>query len=322
MYLYSPIAAALVTLVLTRFLISSKVANKVQDLPNERSLHSIPVVRIGGVGLMAGVLSGWAFILPSLAWWVVLPLLILFLVSMLDDLRGLSVRYRLFVHIVGAWLLVLGCGLAEQSIPLGIMAMLLTIWSINLYNFMDGSDGLAGGMALIGFGIYGIAAMLANDISFAMANFSISAAALSFLYFNFYPARIFMGDAGSIPLGFLVAAFGIWGWQGGMWPAWFPFLVFSPFVLDATVTLFRRGFRREKIWQAHREHYYQRMVQMGMGHRNTAIIEYIVMGCAGISALLALVYPETTTVVLAVWGVVFGVSMLMLDYFWKIRKSV
>jgi hypothetical protein len=93
-------------------------------------------------------------------------------------------------------------------------------------------------------------------------------------------------------------------------------------VLDATVTLFRRGFRREKIWQAHREHYYQRMVQMGMGHRNTAIIEYIVMGCAGISALLALVYPETTTVVLAVWGVVFGVSMLMLDYFWKIRKSV
>ena len=322
MYFFSPIIAVLVTYFLTYFLLSNKVAKRVQDLPNERSLHSTPVIRIGGVGFMAGVLSGWAFIFTSLTWWVVFPLLTLFVVSMLDDMRGLSVRYRLLVHIVAAWLLVMGCGLFAQSVPIGIMVMLLTIWSINLYNFMDGSDGLAGGMALIGFGTYGVAAMMANDISFAMVNFSISAAALSFLYFNFYPARIFMGDAGSIPLGFLVAASGIWGWQGGLWPAWFPFLVFSPFVLDATVTLFRRGFRREKIWQAHREHYYQRMVQMGMGHRNTAIIEYIYMVCSGTSALFALVYPATTTIVLSVWGVIFGASMLMLDYFWKIRKSV
>lgn len=322
MNLYPPIVALLVTYATTIFLMSSKVTNKVQDLPNERSLHSTPVMRLGGVGLIAGMLSGWAISFSTLTWWIVFPLLILFMVSILDDFRGLQVRYRLIVHILSAWLMVAGSGLLAENLLFGISAIFLIVWSINLFNFMDGSDGLAGGMALIGFGIYGIAAMMGNDATFAMINFSISAAALSFLYFNFFPAKIFMGDAGSIPLGFLLTAFGIWGWQRGLWPAWFPFLVFSSFILDATATLFRRVVRREKIWQAHREHYYQRMVQMGMGHRNTAIVEYIVMVCVGVSALLALAYPEMAIVVLLVWGVIFSASMLILDYFWKIRKSV
>jgi len=321
MSLYPPLFAAVVTFLLTYILLFSRAANKIQDIPNERSLHTAPVPRIGGMALIIGMLAGWAMMFNSLTWWILLPLLMLFMVSALDDVRGLSVRYRLLVHIGAAWLLVLGCGVFAQHVLLGVLLLLMVVWVINLYNFMDGSDGLAGGMTFFGFGMYGIAAVLGHDVSLAMLNFSVAAAALSFLYFNFYPAKIFMGDAGSIPLGFLAAAMGVWGWQLNLWPAWFPLLVFSPFVLDATVTLFKRGLRREKIWQAHREHYYQRIVQLGFGHRNTAILEYVLMASVGASALIALQYPETAIVILLVWGGIYLFAMLRLDHLWKVNKN-
>jgi len=165
--------------------------------------------------------------------------------------------------------------------------VLAIAWYANLYNFMDGSDGLAGGMAVIGFGAYAVAAHLSGAESFAALCASIAAASAAFLVFNFHPARLFMGDVGSVPLGFLAGALGIVGWSRGYWPMWFPLLVFAPFVCDATLTLLRRALRRERVWQAHKEHYYQRLVRMGVGHRGTALIEYAVMaGCAA-TALLA-----------------------------------
>jgi hypothetical protein len=98
--------------------------------------------------------------------------------------------------------------------------------------------------------------------------------------------RIFLGDVGSIPLGFLAGALGLVGWRNDAWPLWFPVLVFGPFIGDATVTLLRRLVRGDKVWKAHREHYYQRMVLMGLGHRRTAWMAYIVMGVCAAVALL------------------------------------
>jgi UDP-N-acetylmuramyl pentapeptide phosphotransferase/UDP-N-acetylglucosamine-1-phosphate transferase len=94
-------------------------------------------------------------------------------------------------------------------------------------------------------------------------------AAAVFLKANFHPARIFLGDVGSVPLGFLAGALGALGVYRDLVPVWFPFVVFAPFFVDATVTLLRRMLRGERFWQAHREHYYQRLVQMGWGHRRT-----------------------------------------------------
>src|SRR5690606_10611586 len=139
-----------------------------------------------------------------------------------------------------------------------------------LYNFMDGSDGLAGGMAVIGFGAGGAAAWLAGDAALPPGHLCVAAAAAASLVFNRPPPRTFLGGAGSVPLAFLAAALGSFGWRAGCWPAWFPVLVFAPFVIDATLTLARRIARRERIWQAHRDHYYQRLVRMGWGHRRTA----------------------------------------------------
>lgn len=322
MIFVAPLVAALVTVALTLVLLKSKTAKSIQDIPNERSLHSEPVPRIGGVALMAGVLSGWAILVGFLTWWVVLPLMALFLVSLADDMRGLPVRLRLLVHLGAALLLVSASGLMAQSFILGVAVLLLVVWMTNLYNFMDGSDGLAGGMTFFGFVVYGVAALLGNDHALALLNFSVGASAIAFLYFNFHPAKIFMGDAGAIPLGFLSAAMGLWGWQRGLWPAWFPFLVFSPFVVDASVTLFKRALRGERVWLAHREHYYQRLVQVGAGHRNTALIEYGFMFTVGMSALWALQHPAVVLYVLSGWGGVFVFAMLWLDRRWKAQQLV
>jgi hypothetical protein len=149
---------------------------------------------------------------------------------------------------------------------------------------MDGSDGLAGGMAIFAFTTFGAVASTAGVAPLALWSIAVAGAVAGFLFFNLNPAVVFLGDAGSISLGFLAGVFGIWGWAAGAWPLWLPFLVGAPFVLDATVTLLRRVWRREPFWRAHREHYYQRLIRMGWTHRRTALLEYVLMaGCSGLA---------------------------------------
>ncbi|MGC2047299.1 MAG: glycosyltransferase family 4 protein [Gallionella sp.] len=311
---YSPLISAFVTLLLTLILTLNK-EGLLQDIPNDRSLHTEPVPRTGGIALMAGILSGWMLMIQFWAWWIVLPALGLFALSLVDDMRSLTPRTRLIGHFVAAMVVLGGAGV---DLFWMLPVLLFIVWMTNLYNFMDGSDGLAGGMALFGFSFYGFAGLMHGDEVFAMMSFSVGAAALGFLYHNFNPAKIFMGDAGSIPLGFLAAAFGVWGWQQGYWPFWFPILVFSPFVADATFTLLKRMMRREHLSQAHRSHYYQRLVQMGLGHRNTAIVEYLLMFLAGASALWGIsldVHGQSN--LLAWWGAIYLGLTMWVDRRWS-----
>lgn len=309
--------AALVTMILTLVLTLNKDGT-ITDVPNERSLHSTPVPRIGGMGIMAGILSGWMLLLHDLQLWIVLPMLGLFAMSMVDDMRGLTPRTRLLGHFIAASVVVLSAGLAWYW---WLPVLLFIVWMTNLYNFMDGADGLAGGMAMFGFTMYGFAALRTGVIegeAFAMMCFTVGAAAMGFLYYNFPPAKVFMGDAGSIPLGFLAASFGVWGWQHEFWPIWFPMLVFSPFVIDATTTLLLRLRRGEKLSQAHRSHYYQRLILSGWGHRDTAILEYVLMFSAGASALWGL--GQDTTVqanLLAGWAGIYLAVSMWIDKRWR-----
>jgi UDP-N-acetylmuramyl pentapeptide phosphotransferase/UDP-N-acetylglucosamine-1-phosphate transferase len=129
---------------------------------------------------------------------------------------------------------------------------------------------------------------------------------------------MFMGDAGSIPLGFLAAALGISGWRDGTWQAWFPLVVFAPFVIDASVTLARRALRHEKLWLPHREHYYQRLVRMGWGHRRTALAEYAFMLlCAGAALAVCRQPPGLQYVALVAVALVCGLLMWRVDRAWN-----
>jgi len=315
---YLPFISAFVTFALTLILILNK-GGTIQDIPNERSLHTKPTPRTGGIALMIGILSGWILLIQFWEWWIVLPVLGLFMLSLLDDMRNLSPQTRLIGHFIAALIAVSGAGV---SLLCFIPVLLFAMWMTNLYNFMDGSDGLAGGMALCGFGCYGIGAWLGGSEVFALLNFSVASAALGFLFFNFHPAKVFMGDAGSIPLGFLAATFGMLGWQQGYWPFWFPVLVFSPFVADATITLFKRVWRGEKLSQAHRNHYYQRLVQMGFGHRSTALAEYALMLLVGGAALWGIGLDTQGQLGLLVWWcAIYLCLMIWIDRCWRLYQA-
>ena len=255
------------------------------DQPNARSLHTFPVPRTGGLGIVPAAVLG---ILAAGGDALLVVLAIgLMLLSLLDDWKNLPAAWRLFVHLVAATIFALAYFPAAGWI--GLPALVLAVgWLINLYNFMDGADGLAGGMTVVGFCTYAAAAGLVGDAPFALVNLCVAAAAAAFLTLNFPPARIFMGDAGSVPLGFLAAALGLIGWRDGLWPLWFPLVVFAPFMVDASVTLVRRALRGERVWTAHRGHYYQRLVLTGWSHRQLALAEYGLMLLGSGAALAAL----------------------------------
>jgi UDP-GlcNAc:undecaprenyl-phosphate/decaprenyl-phosphate GlcNAc-1-phosphate transferase len=250
------------------------------DRPNERSLHHAPIPRTGGIAVLLGAAVSLAFGAAEV--WVALALAAgLAAVSIADDLRGLPAWLRLLAHALAAAALV---WYFLSPMYAGYMALLVVavVWITNLFNFMDGSDGLAGGMACIGFGAFGIAAWSEAEVGLAAACFAIACASGAFLVHNVHPARIFLGDVGAIPLGFLAAALGLIGWRDDVWPLSFVALVFALFIGDATVTLLKRLVLGERVWRAHRDHYYQRMVRMGLGHRTTAWVAYALMlVCAG-----------------------------------------
>jgi UDP-GlcNAc:undecaprenyl-phosphate GlcNAc-1-phosphate transferase len=299
----------------------SRAARIALDKPNERSLHATPVPRTGGIGLLLGIAAAWAAIGPQLPWpfWGALALLIS--ISLLDDVRGLSAAVRLAAHLLAAALAALALFGLSESMLLLAAAVLAIGWMCNLYNFMDGSDGLAGGMAVSGFLAYAIAAWLAGSAQFAMLNLAVAAAAAGFLLHNFHPARIFLGDAGAVPLGFLAAAFGIIGWQQGDWIWWFPLLVFSPFIVDASATLLRRLLAGARVWEAHRDHYYQRLVQLGLGHRGTALAEYALMSLCAFAGLWAMTLERKGQyLVLIATGLLYVVTIIGIERLWRKRQ--
>ena len=279
--------AGLISFFLTFFILRvliSRFGSLGLDQPNARSLHERPVPRTGGIALLFGAAVSLGF--GAAALWLPMTLaLVLAAVSILDDLYGLATMTRLIAHVGVSVTLVWHVLSPLLPAELVVFALALT-WITNLYNFMDGSDGLAGGMAAIGFGTYALAASsMGGQPGIAAACVCLAAASGAFLLHNMHPARVFLGDVGSIPLGFLAGALGLVGWRNDVWPLWFPVLVFGPFIGDATLTLVRRTVRGERVWEAHCEHYYQRMVRMGIGHRGTALAGYMVMILCAASAL-------------------------------------
>ena len=146
----------------------------------------------------------------------------------------------------------------------------------------------------------------------------MAAAAAGFLLHNFHPARIFLGDTGSVTLGFLAAVFGISGCLQRDWTWWFPLLVFSPFIVDASVTLLRRACARAAVWRAHKDHYYQRLVQLGWGHRRTALAEYALMVACSAAALAGLAWTASAQLALLLTAaVVYAVLIGAIQAAWR-----
>lgn len=317
--LLTGLVSAVACSVILRGLLTSGLAWRIAtDIPNHRSLHVKPIPRVGGWGIVpvCALALLWH---ASQMWLIAVATLALALVSQIDDRRGLPARVRFTAHFAAVVALIVAYPAVAPWWLLACIGFLM-LWLVNLYNFMDGADGLAGGMALFGFSTYAIAALAAKHSSPALAvsSAAVAGAALGFLLFNFHPARLFLGDAGSIPLGFLAGALGYWGWRDGAWQMWFPAFVFSPFIADASVTLLRRLLRGEKFWQAHRDHYYQRIVRLGISHARTAVYWYLLM-LAGVALAL---WAQTCVawqqwVILAAWCGVLACFGAVVDWHWR-----
>ncbi|MEO8386156.1 MAG: glycosyltransferase family 4 protein [Betaproteobacteria bacterium] len=307
------------------------------DFPKERGMHTAPTPRVGGIAMFTAIgMLAILWMQRDLTAGIAMLSILLVAISLLDDLRPLPALLRLLVHAVTAtlvvllWVNVFGMTTVRSNealrlamLPVGALVIVLAIvWMTNLYNFMDGADGLAGGMSVIGFGTYAIAsAQVTNSgSSLCLLSIVIAGASTGFLVFNFSPAKVFMGDAGSIPLGFLAATLGINGSLQQMWPWWFGVLVFSPFIVDASATLLRRTAQGKKPWIAHRDHYYQRLILHGWSHRKTALVYYCVMLAAGGSALYA-IERRASSVVLSTWVITYALLLLLTEWHLHQKKN-
>ena len=296
------------------------------DIPNQRSLHNLPTPRTGGLAILAGATAG------VLTHWLVSKQLLLDITSMgailtlvvvalIDDHYHIAAGLRLLVQ-TSVVALLLFSDPAVGPVSLTWLTLLLClVWGINLYNFMDGMDGFAAGMAVFGFGTFALLAWQAGHSEFALGCAIIVAACSGFLLFNFPPARLFMGDAGSTVLGLLAGVVILKAHSQAILPFWLGVLVFSPFIVDASVTLMARIVRRERIWQAHKSHYYQRLVESGWGHRKTVLAEYALMaGCCASAILAASLSVAGQISVLATWTVLYVLLMWAIHSYQSTRK--
>lgn len=320
---------------LTSYLAHSALREKALDLPTYRSLHQRPTPRTGGLAVLTGILIGemlFIFLGNFSVIILVLGVIILAFISFLDDLYNLSAQWRILVHFSVSFILILGDYLPNSlqfpgcilAFPIWISilgSMLFSVWMINLYNFMDGMDGFAGGMAVIGF--VTLACLGHADHAFMSFCLVVAAASAGFLVHNFPPAKIFMGDVGSTMLGFLAAACILWGSKLGLFPFWVGILVFSPFIVDATVTLLKRLLRGERVWEAHRTHYYQRLVLLGWGHRRTVLVEYVLMlACAGSALLAVRLSPSGQIILIVTWALIYPLLMFGVGWLERRRATV
>lgn len=320
-------AAFLLASVLTRLLSRHRHGPlALLDHPNPRSLHAEPVPRTGGLAVLAAVLlaagSGllWQPLPPVLPWLGAAVLLVAG-ISYLDDRQHVAVHWRLAAHVLAAlvlWFAGLRWGALELpgfGLALGPLAPLLTllyvVWMINLYNFMDGMDGLAGSMTGFGFGALALLGWAGGEGAFTLVAGCIAAAGAGFLTSNFPPARIFLGDVGASTLGLAAAALTLWGNALGLFPLWVGWLAFSPFIVDATWTLLARLWRRERLWEAHRSHHFQRLVLAGWDHRRTLLRAWLLMAATAATAVAAPTLASAEQALLLIgWAAIYGLIHL------------
>lgn len=305
----------------------------VLDYPNARSAHHVPTPRLGGIGIMLPFLVGstaWVAIEGHGAWRSTLMVLCctaaISALGAADDMRSLPARWRFALQALAATAVVLwrGSAVAEAMAPFdsflpaaGLMAasILWIVWATNLYNFMDGIDGLAGGQAVWASAGLAVAALWTGDLVVAWMLVFLGASSAGFLRHNLPRASIFMGDAGSTAIGFFLASVPFASTAGPL-PVLAVVLALSLFVLDATTTLLRRLVQRERWYAAHRTHLYQRPLARGVSHARITYSAYAGMAVlAGMAALYPRVGPRGR-------GLMFGAALLIFVGYWLVVRGL
>lgn len=315
---------ALFSCIGTKLYINYARQKAILDIPNERSSHTLPTPRGGGVvfvGLFLAVILLCPFFFPREAsLWLALSGgdLAVAAVGWIDDRKTLPAWQRLGVHSIAVlWALYHLGGMSSLSLgfaflPIGyighVLAFIGGVWMINLYNFMDGIDGLAAGEAVL---VASAGAFLTKGSPISFALFALAASVLGFLIWNWSPAKVFMGDAGSGFLGFAFFCFALYTENTNILPLLTWAVLVSVFAVDATLTLVKRARQRKRLSEAHRDHLYQQFIKAGYPHEavtGTVLLVTLLLSATAwfLSPFPLPLFAGTYGALIMVWKLLYG----------------
>jgi Fuc2NAc and GlcNAc transferase len=292
-------------------------------LPGERQSHRVPTPTGGGLGLIFSVILSSLCLqlfhpIPGYWWLNMLPgILLLSVIGWFDDKQPVSTLVRLLVQLaVSLWLIGFGwSGLLLKDMALLAATVVAVVWMMNLYNFMDGSNGMAGFQGVFAGLVLALLFQFGDQHMMALLALAVAGACGGFLPLNFPHARVFMGDVASVPLGFIFAAFIVYGLQTGSLSLASSILVMAVFIVDATMTLLKRVFRGERWYTAHAQHVYQRLIAQGWTHHRVLLVYQIVNVIWVLPAIVLVeMYPEYAMVTVALCVLLLGICWYIANW--------
>lgn len=273
------------------------------DIPNDRKIHKFPIPRLGGVAiwlctiLTFAIMVCWHYPHGNGLSGILIGGSLIFLLGVVDDLYNLSPKFKLFVQI-GAALVAFLLGVRIEAlfnpfgspIPLGLFSLPITlIWLVgisNAMNFIDGVDGLAGGVSTISAVTLGVVAIFTHQPVSALVAAIMAGSMMGFLLFNFYPAKIFMGDSGALFSGFILAALSVTGVLKTVTVTiLLPIMILAVPIMDISYSVFRRVATKTSPFIADSDHIHHRLLKAGLSHNQTIIIFYLICIAAGSIAI-------------------------------------
>ncbi len=297
----------------------------IMDVPNERSSHKMPIPRGSGItfflsfNLVLAVLVQQGILTLKYTFPVFLGGPVIMLLGYWDDISSIPAGVRLSVHmLVSFFVFILISSGFSKDITISFLpewpwlttafCILFIAWFINLYNFMDGCDGLATSVGMVGSGLISLLSYISGHQDLAVTYLILAYALAGFLVFNWHPAKVFMGDAGAYFLGYVFGALALVSKMYYDSSLYIHLIIFGLMIVDATWTLFRRATRRERIFNAHRQHGFQKLMQKGWGHaRVTSLYVLITVLWLFPMAAFCITYPTKSFVFLvAAYVPVFG----------------
>ena len=339
MLIFVCITAALVSLVTTRFVIHAADHYGIYDHPGDsRRIHTRPIPRLGGLAVVPAVVLGlcgvallrapqWGATMerPGFFAALIFGAGLLFAVGLWDDLRGLSPLVKLgFQCVAAAVAFFLGVRVEVLSlgpiaeVPLGVFSLPVTIlWMVgitNAFNLIDGMDGLATGVAVVALGTTLAVALVLGNMEVAVVVVALLGALLGFLRYNFSPARIFLGDSGSLFIGFMLAVLSVYGAMKSTTAvlAAVPVFALGLPLLDTGLAMGRRWLRGVPLSSADGRHIHHRLLSLGLTHRTAAVVLYVTaLALAMLGVLLAFAPPIAVGYIAFTGGLL---SLLLLVY--------
>ncbi len=293
------------------------------DIPNERKIHKKPMPRLGGLGIFAGFLLGYmlfgnhTYLMNS----VLISSFVLLITGMIDDIKPLRARYKLIGQFIASLIVVVYGGLLLRDVSFfglyinfGWFAYVVTVFfilgCINCMNFIDGLDGLAGGISAIFFLTIGIIGVIKGEFALATTlTLIMFGSTVGFLFHNFNPAKIFMGDSGSMFLGLMIAVITLLGFKGTMMSAIIiPLFILVVPILDTTFAIIRRKLKGESISTPDKAHIHHQLLKKNYSQRKTVLTIYLITILFSIASVIYTLYSQL------IGMIIYGLLMFIFIY--------